>query len=122
MKIAIVGSREFPDMDLVREFVRSLPEDTIIISGGARGVDRVAEEEAKKLAMITEIYPADWQQYGKRAGFLRNKQIVEAADMVQAFWDGKSKGTAHSIRLAKEAGKPVQIRVVGCIGSFDNGD
>ena len=110
MKIAVVGSRDFPDMELVRAFVRSLPKDTVIISGGARGVDRTAEEEAKKLGMVTEIYPADWQTHGKKAGFLRNKQMVDAADRIVAFHDGVSRGTLHTINLAKAADKPVEIR------------
>ena len=113
MRIAIVGSREFPEMDMVREFVAALPSDAVVISGGARGVDSVAEEAAGTRGLETVIFPAEWDRHGKKAGFLRNKDIVAAADKVVAFWDGKSKGTAHTIRLAQEAGKTVEIHQRG---------
>ena len=110
MKIGIVGSREFPDMNMVKEFVRSLPPGTTVVSGGARGVDQIAEMEAKACGLATIIFPAYWQRDGKAAGFIRNKLIVEAADRVVAFWDESSRGTLHSINLAKAAGKPVEVR------------
>lgn len=112
MKIAIVGSRDFKDKAKVVEYVTSLDKDDWIISGGARGVDRWAEETAKLLNMRFTIYHADWDTYGKRAGFLRNIDIVKQCDRLVAFWDGKSKGTEHSINLAKTAGKPVEIIIV----------
>lgn len=109
MKVAIVGSRDYPNMRAVREYVASLPRDTVIVSGGARGVDSVAVEEAKRLGMPTEVHPADWNTHGKAAGFIRNADIVAAADEVVAFWDGESRGTKHTIDLAKKAGKSVGI-------------
>lgn len=109
MKIAIVGSREYPNLEDVRDFVRSLPPGFVIVSGGAKGVDRVAEDEAVKVGLKVEVFYPDWAKYGKRAGFLRNVGIVEAADELVAFWDGESKGTMHSVRLAKEKGIPVSI-------------
>jgi hypothetical protein len=110
MKIAIVGSREYPDMDQVRAFVQSLSIYDTVVSGGARGVDKVAEEEAIKRNMRTAIFKAKWQEFGKRAGYLRNEEIVAACDKVVAFWDGKSKGTAHTINIARKAGKVVDIK------------
>jgi hypothetical protein len=56
-----------------------------------------------------ECYPALWDVYGKSAGYRRNADIVKAADRIVAFWDGKSSGTKHTIKLAKQAGKPVEI-------------
>lgn len=89
MKLAIVGSRTFDDFNLLNETVCScfmsefMPYHIeAIISGGAKG---------------------------KAAGFIRNKQIVDACDMVLAFWDGKSKGTEHTIKLARLAKKPTFI-------------
>jgi hypothetical protein len=96
-------------LDAVREYVLALPTDTIIISGGARGVDTVATMTACFRNLKFEIFYPDWKRYGKSAGFIRNEQIVKAADKVVAFWDGKSKGTAHSIKLAKQYGKPIEI-------------
>lgn len=104
-----MGSRDFPNLDQVREYVRSLPRDTIIVSGGARGVDTAAEYEANVQAMQTMIFPADWERLGKRAGFERNKSIIAYADEVVAFWDGESKGTFHSIELARKKGIPVKV-------------
>lgn len=111
-KIAIVGSREFPDETLVREYVAGLePHAVTIISGGARGVDSWAEDEAESWSIPTDIYPADWDEHGKAAGFIRNQMMVEEADAVVAFWDGESNGTRHSIKLAMDAGKPLDIYV-----------
>lgn len=107
-RVAIVGSRDYADLEGVRAYVRGLPRDTVIISGGARGVDQTAVEEAGRLGMAHEVYPADWSK-GRAAGFARNKIIVERCTSLVAFWDGKSAGTSHSIRLATAAGKPVTV-------------
>lgn len=109
MRLAIVGSRDYPCLDRVRELVRSLPSETVVVSGGARGVDATAVDEAKKCGLSTVVFPADWDRYGRSAGYKRNHKIVEACDEVVAFWDGKSKGTHHTIELAAEALKPVRI-------------
>jgi CTP:molybdopterin cytidylyltransferase MocA len=109
VRVAIVGSRNFGLLELVGEYVCSLPIDTVVITGGARGVDRYAENTARAREMRVEIFPADWTRYGKSAGFRRNVQMVERADKVVAFWDGKSPGTKHSIELARIAGKLDQL-------------
>lgn len=109
MKLAIVGSRNFSDWLAIMNYVHELPLDTVIVSGGARGVDTVAEQTAQARGMTTEIYRADWDKYGKSAGYRRNADIVAAADEVVAFWDGYSKGTAHTIELARKAGKKVTV-------------
>jgi YspA, cpYpsA-related SLOG family len=87
MKVAIVGSREYPNLSKVRPYIQNLPIDTIIVSGGARGLDKCAEKVAQGIGLQTEIYPADWHKFGKAAGMKRNQQLVEAADRVVAFWD-----------------------------------
>lgn len=107
--VAIVGSREFPDEERVRNFVRSLPRETVIVSGGANGVDTWAEDEARKLGMTVYVYPADWKAYGKRAGFIRNVYIVRAAERVVAFWDGRSPGTKSAIEIAQREGKSCMV-------------
>lgn len=108
-RVAIVGSRDFPNLDQVQEYVRTLPAGTIVVSGGARGVDSTAEDEARRCGLTVVSIRPDWERYGKRAGFLRNKDIVIFAEKVVAFWDGKSKGTAHSIELAKDYGTVVEV-------------
>lgn len=109
MKIAVVGSRDFARLDEVRQFVREQERTTVIVSGGAPGVDRTAVDEARKLRMPYEVYLADWNRYGRSAGYRRNQTIVEAADEVVAFWNGTSRGTKHTIDLAQAANKPVRI-------------
>ena len=83
---------------------------TEFVSGGARGVDSFAESIVDSTVKKT-IFKPDWDKYGKSAGFIRNKLIIDEADMVLAFWDGSSKGTKHSIDLAIAAGKPLNIYV-----------
>lgn len=109
MNVAIVGSREYPRMDAVRRYVRSLDEHDIVISGGARGVDTVAERAARHLGIRVAVYPADWAIHGLRAGAVRNKVIVEQAGRVVAFWDGESPGTKITIDLARKKGIPVIV-------------
>lgn len=109
MKLAIVGSRDYPRLEDVRQFVFEQERTTVIVSGGARGVDSVAVEEARRLHMPYEVYPADWNQHGRSAGFRRNQTIVDAADEVVAFWDGESRGTTDTVNRAKRANKPVRV-------------
>lgn len=108
-RIAIVGSRDYQNLDAVRQYVFEQERNSVIISGGARGVDSVAVDEAKRLGMAYEVYPADWSRYGRSAGALRNHQIVEAATEVVAFWDGKSPGTEITMTMARNAGKPLTV-------------
>lgn len=115
-RVAIIGSRDFPDLDLVREYVCALPPCTRVVSGGARGVDRTAERWAKRRHMDMTLYKAEWSTQGKKAGPIRNKLIVDNCDRVVAFWDGKSKGTAHAIELARKYDKPLTV-----IGPRSNG-
>lgn len=111
MKVAIVGSRDFSDLALVREYISGLHPYDQVVSGGARGVDLYAEQCAIFFGLDVVSFPADWEKHGKSAGFIRNKQIVDYADRIVAFWDGKSRGTAHTIDLARKAGKPVDLKV-----------
>lgn len=118
MRVAIVGSRDFPfgyassARGTVREVVRNLPPETVIVSGGARGVDLWAAEFAVFYGLQTELHLPDWSK-GRGAGYARNALIVADCDRVIAIWDGKSKGTAHTVSLARRAGKPVEVVVIG---------
>lgn len=89
--------------------MNSLSSDDVVVSGGASGVDSFAEALARGKGLQTVVFPALWGTYGKRAGAIRNRQIVEASDRIVAFWDGKSKGTKISIDIAKELKKPCEI-------------
>lgn len=109
MRIAIVGSRDYPRWDVIRKYIATLPAGTVVVSGGARGVDSVAVKDAQLRGLEVRVYPADWENLGKGAGFVRNQQIVDDADKVVAFWDEKSRGTMDTVARAKKAGKPVTI-------------
>lgn len=110
MKVAIVGSREYPHPEAVRRFVRTLDRHgVVVVSGGAPGVDRIAVDEAERRGIETLVIAADWVHDGRRAGLLRNHKLVAACDRVVAFWDGHSRGTEHTITIARQAGKAVTV-------------
>ena len=108
MKIAIVGSRNWTDEQAVIDYVNKLAPHDTVISGGARGVDTFAEHAARRRGLEFKCFPANRARSGTSAGFRRNAEIVAAADRIVAFWAG-SLGTAHTIRLAQEAKKPVDV-------------
>jgi hypothetical protein len=104
MKLAVVGSRDFSDYELLKsklDIIHKTQIITLIISGGAQGADSLAEKWAKENNVKTSIFYPDWNQFGKSAGYKRNVEIVKNADAVIAFWDGTSKGTKITIDLAK---------------------
>jgi hypothetical protein len=108
-RIAIVGSRQFPRLDLVEAFVVSLAPGTVVVSGGAQGVDNAAERAARACGLEVIIFHADWKVHGRQAGPMRNAEIVAHADRVVAFWDGRSQGTLNTIVQALRANLPVEI-------------
>ena len=108
MKLAVVGSRNFNDYNLLKSKLDQIHKRkpiTLIVSGGAKGADSLSERWAKENSIETLIFIPDWNKYGKRAGFLRNEDIITNSDAVIAFWDGVSRGTESSINLAKKQGK-----------------
>jgi predicted Rossmann fold nucleotide-binding protein DprA/Smf involved in DNA uptake len=107
--VAIVGSRDWPEPDAVRDYVNSLSIDDTVISGGARGVDTIAEIAAIERGLAFVKYPPRYDLYGKSATFIRNKEIVVHADRVVAFHFQHSKGTALTIQLARDLKKPVLV-------------
>jgi len=115
MKIAIVGSRNITDYNLFKDYVLSIikvKDIDLVISGGARGVDTLAERFAKEFNIETQIFPADWNRYGKAAGHIRNKDIIFNSDIVFALWDGKSTGTNNSINHAKNMNKQLHVKII----------
>jgi len=109
MKIAIVGSRNYPKLELVRQYVYGLPPTAVIVTGGARGVDQAAEEAARERGLRVIVIRPRWDVYGRAAGPIRNREIVKHSDMVVAFWDLVSPGTRSSIEFAREMQKPLLI-------------
>ena len=105
MKVAVIGSRS-----IKTDIGRYLPAGaTEIITGGAEGVDRFAERYADSHGISKHIIRPDYDRHGKAAPLIRNKRIVDLADMVIAFWDGSSPGTAFTVKYARKMKKPLKI-------------
>lgn len=112
MNIGIIGGRDFTNYELAREKFqdyfcshfssRPLENVKCIVSGGAKGADRIAENIAAEFKLEMKIFPADWETYGKKAGPMRNESIVRESDVLLVFWNGSSKGTASSLGIAKK--------------------
>jgi predicted Rossmann fold nucleotide-binding protein DprA/Smf involved in DNA uptake len=124
MRVAIVGSRAYPSEPTVRAYVRTLPPGTVVVSGGARGVDSWAEDEARRCGLPEpEVYPIDkrevarlvreeglsWRAATGRLAHARNKVIARECDRLVAFSFGESDGTASTVGYAKELGRPTEV-------------
>jgi len=117
MNVAIIGSRDFYDYELLKSKITTILamkkfEITKIISGGARGADKLGERFAREHNISTEIIIPDWNKLGKKAGILRNTEIIQKSDIVFAFWDGKSPGTADGINKAKILNKQLFLTMI----------
>lgn len=109
MKLAIIGSRDFIDYNFLQETLEPYKNKiTKVISGGARGADKLGERWAIENNIPTQIFYADWDNLGKAAGFIRNEDIIKNCEVCVAFWDGKSNGTKHSLSLCKKYNKPTK--------------
>jgi YspA, cpYpsA-related SLOG family len=110
VRVIVCGSRRWRDRDMIADRLSDLPVDSIIVHGAAGGADSIAHQEAQKLGLLVEPHPARWEELGKRAGYVRNKEMAElGADLCLAFWDGRSKGTMHMVDLAEEYGIPFEL-------------
>ena len=112
MKIIIAGGRNFRDYDKLRESCDNIlvnQKDVEIVSGMAAGADTLGERYAQEKGYEVKKFPAQWDLYGKSAGYKRNQQMAEYADGLIAFWDGKSRGTKHMIDIATNKGLKVRV-------------
>lgn len=118
MTLAVVGSRDFEDWSSFEIHLKDIIRDietkqhvtvTTLVSGGAKGVDTLAEEYATVHKLRCVRYDADWNTFGRIAGNARSLDIVDRAHHVVAFWDGQSPGTKHTIAYAKRRNKPLTI-------------
>ena len=110
MKVLVCGSRSWNRADLIAVKLSQLPRGSEIIHGAARGADVTAASLARSLGIPERAYPADWRGKGKRAGIVRNLEMLDAKpDLVVAFWDGESTGTKHTINEARKRGIDVEI-------------
>jgi len=115
MRILITGSRNWPDRVAVANAIRQAwidadkPYRVTVVHGGARGADYIADQFAKHMRFEIEQHVADWDKYGKRAGYVRNQQMVDSGiDICLAFIYNESKGATMCAKLAEEAGIPVK--------------
>ena len=117
VKVIVAGSRSFDNYELLKEKCDYYLSDALakgydieIVSGTAKGADKLGEQYARENNFKIAYFPADWKSYGKRGGYIRNQQMADYSDALIAFWDGSSKGTKHMIDIAK--GKHMLTRTV----------
>jgi len=116
MKLAITGSRNFDNIEFMMESLSSVMEKLgeankilEVWAGGAKGADALAVEAARRLGLPFHEIKADWAIYGRAAGPMRNKALVEECDVLVAFPIGESKGTRGCIQLGRKAGRKVFV-------------
>lgn len=111
MKYIVAGGRDFNNRAIMDKVLSEHinPLFDIIISGDARGADMLGADWAAIHNVPIQHFPAYWDQYGRAAGFIRNAEMGEYADILIAFWDRKSKGTKHMIQTMNRLNKPIYI-------------
>ena len=108
MKIAVVGSRNITISDIGKY----LSECDEIVSGGAVGVDTCAAKYAERNGIKLTVFLPQYNKYGRAAPIMRNKEIVDYADRVIAFWDGRSRGTLSVIKYAQKTHKKCEVIII----------
>lgn len=110
MVVAIVGSR---GITVSGSFLSQVlpPACSCIVSGGARGVDQCAAVFARAQGIPLREFLPDYKSFGRRAPLVRDDELIAVADLVLAFWDKQSRGTAYTVRQARRAGVPVRVFV-----------
>lgn len=116
MRVGIVGSRRagkekysFIKKKIDEVLEKFGVEDVVIVSGGARGIDKMAERYAREKGYKLEVFYPNYDLYGRKAPLIRNEKIAERCDLLIAFPDDKSRGTWHCVRKATEFGKVVVV-------------
>lgn len=113
MRVIVAGSRSITSYEIVKKAIESSGfEITQIVSGTARGVDTLGEQYAKNNGIDIARFPADWENYGKSAGYRRNVEMSKNADALVAIWNGESKGTGHMVDIANDKGLKVFIHML----------
>jgi hypothetical protein len=118
VKVAIVGSRHFPELERVRDYVSSLPPGATVVTGGASGVDAAAGEAARSRQLgLIKLPPRFEESSDPAASVRRNQDLVDAAEVLVAFWDGHSAGTRKTVERALDSGREVHVFLPGRTGS-----
>lgn len=112
-RVIIAGGRDFNDYVMMKrtmdKLLVNITGEIAVVCGMARGADTLGEQYAKEKGYAVNYFPADWNKYGKSAGYRRNEQMAQNADALVAFWDSQSRGTKHMIDLANRYGLKVRI-------------
>lgn len=137
MKVLVCGSRTITDYNYVERILEEILDDHVlidlIISGGAKGPDSLAQEWAFRNLIPCQLFPAEWEKHGRSAGYRRNEQMLNELtasnrDIVIAFHDGQSKGTKHMIDISVKKGIPVIVfeketyKTFNCFDIRDDGN
>ena len=109
MILAVIGSKEFHDYQILKSILDTYSKVEVIVSGAAIGTDLIATRYANKNNIKIIEFPPDYKKFGNNAKHIRNKLIVEECDELIAFCDGKCEGTKYTMDYAKKLGKPVKI-------------
>jgi predicted Rossmann fold nucleotide-binding protein DprA/Smf involved in DNA uptake len=110
MKVAIVGSRHYPDLPRVTDYVGSLPASWSVVTGSAAGVDATAARAARERGLPVRVLGASFEEVRDAdAAAERNRRLVDACDVLVAFWDGASGGTRRTIDRALDAGRELHV-------------
>lgn len=122
IRLLIAGSRTFTDYQTLKEItdaaIREIKEKyrhtrIVIVTGGADGTDEAAIHYALKSGYPYKVFLPDWKQYGRAAGPIRNKEmlnyILEGIPYLLAFWNGESRGTKNMINITEKAGVPITV-------------
>jgi hypothetical protein len=112
-KVIVAGGRDFKDYPLLKKTLDKLLKhktEVQIVSGLAKGADSLALEYAVEKNLPVKKFPANWNEFGTMAGYQRNIQMAQYADACVCFWNGKSRGTKHMIRIARES--KLQVRTI----------
>ena len=107
MRVLICGDRNWSDLEAIQDYVYSLPDDAVVIHGGAHGADEIAGNWAAMRGLDVRKFPALWSQYGRAAGPIRNQQMLDEGkpDLVVYFHQelDESRGTKDMVRRARKA-------------------
>jgi predicted Rossmann fold nucleotide-binding protein DprA/Smf involved in DNA uptake len=112
LRVAIVGSRRFADTARVNDYVSSLPPRASVITGSASGVDAAAINAARTKGLPVQVMSASFEEMSDPStSAARNQRLVDACDVLVAFWDGASRGTRSTVDRALNSGKEVHVFV-----------
>lgn len=111
MKTIIAGSRTITDLSLLEDVIKESGFNiTEVVCGGARGVDELGRKWAENKVPV-KLFAANWNVFGKRAGYIRNVEMADYAEALILLWDGRSKGSKHMLDIADKKGLKIYLHI-----------